>query len=130
MQKTYWWRASLVAICLVVILGFYISTCRFSFGRCLGGDSIPLTRMFFHIALSLFFVSSSLFFVRDIVFLKWLRFAIAWFAGTIILVALAPVSTGGWMSFGPTKELVSIWMGGLFVVISFAKLVWDSKKIR
>ncbi len=83
----------------------------------------------FLLSLSLLVVSLALFFVRDIVFLKWLRFAIVWFAVSVIFIALAPVSTGGWMSFGPTKELVSIWMGALFVVISFMKLLYDSKKV-
>jgi hypothetical protein len=75
-------------------------------------------------------VSPALFFVRDTVFLKWLRFAIVWFAVAVVLIVLAPVSTGGWMNFGPTKELVSIWMGALFVVISLVKLAWDSKESR
>lgn len=130
MQKTYWWRVSLIIACLVVIFGSYVGTCQFSFGKCIGGDSIPFTRMFFHITLSALIVSPTLFFIRDAVFLAWLRFAIAWFVITVILIALAPVSTGGWMSFGPTKELVSIWMGGLFVIVSLAKLAWDSKKAR
>lgn len=73
------------------------------------------------------FVSLVFLFVKEATFLKWLRFAITWAVLTAIFVALAPTYSGGWMSFGPTKELVSIWMGVLLVLISVF-IIWRSSK--
>jgi fucose 4-O-acetylase-like acetyltransferase len=61
-------------------------------------------------------------------FKKWLRFAGVWFAVAAILIAVTPEYQGGWMPISPTKESVSIWMASLFVIISLAKLAWDSRK--
>lgn len=84
--------------------------------------------MFF--SLSILATSLFLFFVTDAVFLKWLRFAVAWFSLTTIFIIMAPVYTGGFMGFGPTKESVSIWMASLFVIISLIKLIWDSRRLK
>lgn len=80
--------------------------------------------------LSLFTLAISffLFFISDKIFIKWLKFAASWMGITALFVLLAPVYTGGWMSFGPTKESVSIWMGSLFVILSLIKITWDWKK--
>jgi hypothetical protein len=130
MQKTYWWRIILIVVCTGVLLGAYLGPCDSNVARCLGGDSILVTRTFFHFALSLLVVSLFLFFVRDTVFLKWLRFAMIWFAVAAVLIAATPTYTGGWMSFGPTKESVSIWLSMLFVAVSSIKLVWDMRKAK
>jgi uncharacterized Tic20 family protein len=61
---------------------------------------------------------------------KWLKFTIIWFIIDSILVFLAPVSTGGFINFGPTKELVSIWMGVLFVIFSLVLIIWQVIKER
>ena len=84
--------------------------------------------MFFSLAIIL--ISLILFFINDSIFKKWLCFALLWFIFTIILIILAPVSTRGWMNFGPTKELVSIWMGSLFVILSLVQIIWQSWKAR
>jgi predicted MFS family arabinose efflux permease len=81
-------------------------------------------------AISIVVLSLFLFFISDNVFKKWLRFAIAWFIVDVVLIALAPTYTGGWMNFGPTKESVSIWMGVLFVIISLVLIIWQSLKER
>ncbi len=124
MQKTYWWRIGLLVVSLIVLLIAYIEPCNYKLTRCLWGNSILITRTFFHIFLAILASSLFTFFISDKTFFKWLRFAVAWFALDAIFVTMAPVYTGGWINFDPTKELVSIWMGSLFVIISLIMFVW------
>lgn len=130
MKITYWWRASLIIGVVLILTIAYIGPCDYALARCLGGNSILVTRTIFHFSLSLLAVSPFLFFVRDEVFKKWLRFAGVWFTIAAVLIAITPEYQGGWMSIGPTKESVSIWMGALFVIGSLAKLAWDSRKLK
>jgi len=133
MQKTYWWRVVVLLLSVGLVLLGWVYETYFCFS---GGNPECLLDQFrltifeplFIFSISLFTTSLLLFFINDIIFKKWLRFALIWFVVTFIFVALAPVYTGGWMSFGPTKESVSIWMGSLFVILSLGKIVWDSKK--
>lgn len=133
MQKTYWWRIGIVVVGGFVFGWEYLAVNAFETNLC---DSVnncifrytSYTDSLMFLSLSLLITSPFLFFVQDNVFLKWLTFALAWFVITSILIALAPVSTGGWMSFGPTKESVSIWMGTLFIIVSLVKLLWDTKR--
>ncbi len=128
MQKTYWWRIILVGVAIIVLVASYIGPCTFKFSRCLGGNSIPITRTAFHIFIAIFIISLFLFFINDKIFLKWLRFAVVWIILSTILIALTPTYSGGWISMNPDKEMVSICLGSLFVILSLAKIVWDSKK--
>lgn len=138
MQKTYWWRTSLLILAIIGVAAGYLIFYPYQYGLCTtsGGYCIfsalkkTLAEPLFLLSVSLSVVSIFLFFVQDSVFKKWLRFAIAWLVLTAIFVALAPTYTGGWMSFGPTKESVSIWMGSLLVIISLVQLVWESRKLK
>ena len=84
--------------------------------------------VFFLIALTV--VSIFLIAINDNVFKKWLKFGIAWILITIFFVSLVPVYSGGWIGLNPTKDLVSIWMGALFVIISLILIIWQSIKER
>lgn len=103
----------------------------YTFGNyegCLDKSSQITGKPLFFTSVAILVASLFLFFVHDIVFKKWLRFAMVWILLTIVFVMLAPVSTGGFINFGPTKELVSIWMGVLFVIISLVLIIWQSVK--
>lgn len=89
-----------------------------------------MTRTLFHFSLALLVVSPALFLISRIVFKKWVHFSIMWFLSTAVLILIAPEYQGGWLGIGPEKESVSIWLSVLFVIISLAKLVWDTKKLR
>lgn len=142
MKKTYWWRIIIVFIDFLLLGISYILRNQHLFGLCdnvynfsnrLGClDKLGkfIGEPLFIMTVSLFIISPFLFFISDKIFLKWLSFAFVWIVITIIFVALAPVYTGGWMSFGPTKESISIWMGLLFVILSLVKINWDWKKSR
>ena len=143
MGKTYWWRIMLLSVGLVLIGIAYVIENQLLFGfcnnvyyfgdyrGCLDKSSRTVGEPLFILSFSLIAISLFLFFINDKVFLKWLRFALGWIILSVILITLAPVSSGGWMSmFNPTKESVSIWMGSLFVILSLVKIVWDSKKSR
>lgn len=78
-------------------------------------------------SLSLLIVSPFLFFLRDEMFSKWIRLSVFWFGISTIFIMIAPVYWGGWMSFGPTKELVSIWSGILFVFTSLLFIIWKRR---
>jgi hypothetical protein len=123
MKKTYWWRACVMLLALIILAISFVWPCNFKISKCLGGDSILITRTLFHYFLSILVVSFFLFFISDSIFKKWLYFAVIWFFIDILLIIISPTYTGGFINFGPTKELVSIWMGALFVIISIALLI-------
>lgn len=124
MQKTYWWRVpSLLLGCIIFGWGYLVTTIN-SLDSWYSAYIDP--SMF--LSLSLIFVSIALFFFSDSVFLKWLRFAIVWFTLAAIFILLAPEYQGGWLGIGPEKESVSIWMSVLFVILSFGKIIWESRK--
>lgn len=127
MQKTYWWRTGLVAVCLIILLGAFVGPCGYTLGKCLGGNSIIVVRTFFHFSLSLLVASPFLFFVGDTIFKKWLRFAIIWFVLATALILLVPEYQGGWLGIGLEKESVSIWMSELFVIFSIGQIAWQSR---
>lgn len=137
MQKTYWWR-----ICLFLVSSFalgwgYLTVYASELGFCEIKSGVE--QCFFKynhyidpamfIALALLVVSIFLFFVNDFVFKKWLRFTLIWFTVTFIFVMLAPEYKGGWgPNYVMTKEMTSIWMSSLFVIISPIRLFLDSRR--
>ena len=135
MQKTNWWRMVVLFLGMIIFGWGYLVVNAFELGLCDKGGRCFLTYgsyvdplMF--LSLFLLIISPMLFFVRDAVFLKWLKFAIAWFALAAIFIALSPVYSGGSIGLNPTKESVSIWMGSLFVIISLAQLFWVSRNLK
>ena len=121
MKKTHWWRiASLFLGCIIFGWG-YLASNEMLFQY----NSYVDPAMFFSLAVMV--MSMFLFLVYDKVFIKWLRFALVWFFLTLLFVLAAPEYAGGWMSFGPTKESVSIWMSSLFVIISLVQIIWESR---
>lgn len=133
MQKTYWWRiiAFLISGALLVFGWVYDTYLCFSMTskNCfLDQYRLVIIEPIVISSIAWFTVSIALFFVFDKVFLKWLRFAAIWIVLTAILVGLSPVYSGGWINLNPTKESVSIVMGLLFVTLSLAKIIWDSKR--
>ena len=130
MQTTYWWRSIGIVLLLTFFFGSYIGPCEYSLGRCLGGNSIPVTRTLVHFVIALLIISPSLFFVSDSIFKKWLRFSAVWFLMTIVFIVLSPEYRGGWLGFGPEKESVSVFMSISLVILSFGQLTWESWKER
>ncbi|OGZ10747.1 MAG: hypothetical protein A3C93_05520 [Candidatus Lloydbacteria bacterium RIFCSPHIGHO2_02_FULL_54_17] len=86
----------------------------------------------------LFFISGALLItvgplllVRDEVFSTWLKFAKWWLPLSLVLIILSP--TDGSSAFFPalfSKELTSMWMGGLFVAISLLLIGVKSLQLR
>ena len=114
----------MAGVSFVVLFIFYVGSCNFKFTRCLGGNDL-IVRTSFHIFLAFFIISLFLFFITDKIFLKWLRFAAVWVILSITLIAITPEYPSGGIMSGPDRELVSIWLGGLFVVLSLGKIIWD-----
>ncbi len=107
----------------------FVGPCNFNLSKCLGGNSILVTRTLFHFSLSLLIVSPFLFFIRDEIFRKWFRFALIWFGIAIVLIAISPESHAGiFAMMNPTKESVSILFASLFIPTTLLKLFLDSKK--
>lgn len=130
MKKTYWWRVVVIFIILSLFALFYYWPCENRLSRCMWGNNIVIVRTVFHFGLGILAIIPFLFFISDKIFLKWLKFAVVWFGITAILVAISPEYSGGYIGFKPTKEIVSIWMGSLFVILSLAKITWDWKKSK
>ncbi len=134
-QKTYWWRGLVIFFSgILVVLGLiydnYFCFANGSKDCLLDNLRIVFFEPLFFFSLALFFVSSFLFFVSDKVFVCWLRFTVPWFIASALLIALTPQSSGSFFPSNPEKESVSIWLSVLFVLISLAKLVWDTKTLR
>ena len=134
MQKTYWWRMMILFIgTLVVSSGFiYENYLCFSNGdKCLFDEyRLSVFEPLVLLSVSLAIVSLFLFFVNDIIFKKWLKFTVAWFALATVFIAFSPVYDSSPIGLNPTKESVSIWMGSLFVIISLALIFWQSHKLK
>lgn len=121
----------MIIFCILILLSAYIGYCEYRLSKCLFGNSILMTRTFFHFSLSLLAVSPLLFFISDKIFKKWLRFAGIWFAVAAILILISPEYSGGFgPSLNPTKESVSIWMSSLFVIGSLAIIVREKLSAR
>lgn len=128
MQKTYWWRIAVIFLPTLIIGTALKGKCNFSISRCLGGDSILFTRTLFHFSLSVFFIGLVIIFYSDIIFKKWLKFAIVWLILSGIFIAASPTYDRSTLGLNPTKESVSIWMSALFVFISLAQVIYLSNK--
>ena len=135
MKKKYWWRIIISSVAGAATISILVYDKYLCFSH--GSDFCPFDQYRLTIiepiafaSIFIFIVSLSLFFVSDIVFKKWFKFAMIWLVVTAIFVSLVPVYTGGFINFGPTKELVSIWMGVLFVIISLVLIIWQSVKER
>ncbi len=137
--KTYWWRIVVLLLFLVGIFIGYIIFYPYEFGICnpLSKNCIfstlkrTVAEPLFLFSVISFIISPFLFFINDKIFLKWLRFAGVWIVLSILAITITPSHSEGILSFGgPSKELVSIWMGALFVILSLAKitLAYRNKK--
>lgn len=82
----------------------------------------------FNISLSLFIISAITIFLRDQIFYSWLKFAYWWLPVTVLLVLIVPTSDGSLLPI--TKEIVSLWMSGLFVFISLVIMIKKTFDLR
>lgn len=133
MQKTYWWRVLIsfisggfILIGLVYDQYFCFTSKRLSCPLDIIRTSIIEPVVMF--SLSVFFVSFFLFFINDAIFKKWLRLAAIWCLLSIVLISLTPEYQGGWMPLSPDRELVSIWMSSLLVIISIPFIAYEKWK--
>ena len=136
-KKTYWWRGVTLVLFLSGVFIGYALFYPYEFGICtsLNRSCVfsairkTIAEPLFLFSISSFIISIFLFFINDNIFLKWLRFAGVWIVFSAFLVAITPSHSGGIFAFGgPSKEDVSIWTGSLFVILSLAKIIWDSRK--
>ena len=134
MKKTYWWRIITLILSTSIVFGGLIYEKYFCFA--VNYDSCPFDKYRLIIfepavimSLSLFVMSLLLFFINDLVFKKWLKFAIAWFVLASVFIYLAPTYSTQVVG-NPTKESISIWMGSLFVIISLVQIILEHKKSK
>ena len=129
MKKTYWWRIALLSLCILFIFSAYFGPCENKLMRCLGGNSILIIRTMFHLAIPIIVSSIILFFTSDKIFKKWSIFAVIWIFISLFFISITPEYSGGWVSFTPIREQVSIWMSSLFLIISLVLItVWQIKE--
>jgi hypothetical protein len=70
------------------------------------------------------------FFIRDKIFQSWIRFGYWWLPLSILVIAIAPTTGHDWALGGPTREIMSWVMGGLFFIISTFIMAVKSLKLR
>ena len=119
MKKTYWWRITILVLsCLLLGYGYLVTEIEKLNLYNKNIDALLL------LSLSLLLVSPFLFFIQDKTFFLWLKLTLIWFSLAFFFVALSPDYRGGWLGIGPTKESVSLSMGGIFFLGSFLFFVW------
>ena len=119
MSKTYWWRIAVIFLGVLFLVAAYVMN---SF-KLYEEINSPL----FVFSLAILVVSVPLFFIADKIFLKWLRFAVIWILLSIFLIAITP-ERHAFFVMDPDKEMVSIWMSSLFVILSLVQIIWQSWK--
>lgn len=135
MKKTYWWRIVLSMASLAVVAWSFIYDIYICLPVSEGGCPFFLYRKYFLEPIAFFsiafsFLSLFLFFVSDVVFKKWLGFALVWLIFSFFLISIAPDDTGLWLPMRPDKEIASLWLSVLFVPISLGILLFASWKER
>lgn len=126
MKKTYWWRVAILLLSLGLFLHWFVGIRMYDIG--IYND---YTKPIANLSLAYATVSVLLFFVSDIVFKKWLGFAVAWFLVTFLWIANAPTYDSGFFSMmNFTKGVVARMMSILFVPISLGILLFASWKER
>lgn len=131
MQKTYWWRTLVLVFGVVIFSYSYAASYGGEIGLCKiinGAEQCIINHNLYtdplgFLSTSIIIISFFLFFISDKIFLKWLRFALIWIFFSFIAVVATP-DRHSFMSLDPTKELVSIWLGSLFAIISLGIFVW------
>lgn len=134
MQKTYWWRGIILLLSGGIVLLGWIYDTYFCFVYSQGCPLDQLRLAVFEpvifLSLSILIVSPFLFFINDNIFKKWLQFALVWILVSMIFITATPVSYHSFMNPSPDREMTSILMSVLFVVISIAKISWDIWKAK
>lgn len=108
----------------------YIGPCENRVMKCLGGNSILLVRTFVHLVIPIIFSLFILFFLSDNIFMKWFKFSLGWVFLSLFFIFITPEYSGGWVSFTPDREQVSIWMSSLFFIISLVLITFWSLRER
>lgn len=135
MKKTYWWRVLLSFFAAIGITIGEITFYPYKYGLCkdsLDNCAVSVLRKSFSeplfiFAVALFLISLFLFFVSNNIFIKWLKFAVVWIILSLFFILITPVYPGGFMD--PNREQVSIWMSGLFLIISLILIIiWHIKE--
>ncbi|MFZ2154054.1 MAG: hypothetical protein WAV16_02370 [Candidatus Moraniibacteriota bacterium] len=135
MKKTYWWRVLLSFFAAIGITIGEITFYPYKYGLCkdsLDNCAVSVLRKSFSeplfiFAVALFFTSLFLFFVSNNIFTKWFKFASIYTVFAWLAILITPVYPGGFMD--PNREQVSIWMSGLFLIISLILIIiWHIKE--
>ncbi len=122
----------LIKVALFLFLGFllivsYFGPCDSKVMKCLGGNSIFLTRTLVHLVIPAILSVAVLLLLSDSIFKKWIKFAVGWIFVSLIAIAATPEYGGGFLD--PDREQVSIWMSSLFLIISIIlMIVWSVKE--
>ena len=80
------------------------------------------------IFLALLPLSILIFSVREKTFYSWLKFTYWWIPLSIFIIFLAPLHDGSLLTF--SKQIISLWMSGLFIFISLIIIIKKSFGLR
>jgi len=69
-------------------------------------------------------ISLSFFFIRDQIFYSWLKFVKWYLPLSALIIFISPTHGHGFLPPLVTKELASLWLAGLFVVVSIVLIVY------
>lgn len=127
MKRENVFKAMLFLFLIFLLTVSYFGPCENKIMRCLGGNNISATRTFVHLAIPSVLSLFILFFLSKNIFTKWLKFAVVWIILSLFFILITPVYPGGFMD--PNREQVSIWMSGLFLIISLILIIiWHIKE--
>ncbi len=83
-----------------------------------------------NISFSLIVTSIIIFIGNDLMFHFWLKFFCWWFVISVVFIFISPAGIGGFFPSMFTKELVSLWVGIVLVLMSLFMIIRESYKSR
>ncbi|EKE20494.1 MAG: hypothetical protein ACD_7C00551G0003 [uncultured bacterium] len=135
MKKNYVSRTILFALNVIIIVSVFIYENYFCFSgkyenKCfLSEYRDAFIEPLFYFVSSALAVSIILFFVRDVVFNKWIKLAMGMSFIMWYFILSTPVSVHSFNPIAIERELVSIWMSALFLIISIILIIiWQIKE--
>lgn len=135
MKKNYKSRTLLLLLNITIVMATLIYDKYFCFSEKYKNKCFLLElkdafiEPFFYFVISLAVVSVFLFFVQDIVFDRWIKFAIGYTIIAWLIIFSTPVSVQSFNPISIERYNVSIWMSGLFLIISLILIViWHIKE--
>ncbi|MDH4330107.1 MAG: hypothetical protein OEV93_00970 [Candidatus Moranbacteria bacterium] len=127
---------NVVVACLIAIVASLILALPENFGLCSKNDDgciywyidtfDNLVQFIFYFALAIIFSLTGAYFTGEKAFNAWKKFAMIYLSIAIILVLISPTTNMNFVGFD--KELTTMWLAGIFFVVSLGIILGKREK--